>query len=137
MKAALCLSCGARLWKTRCRLEPRFRNKKKKKTSQCDASTPVEQMRRNSSTGVAAMMTQQSEASLCLHTTGGWCVCLCEGLFVCVWMCLHACVGIHNSFILLLFHSMNKAYNPIIAHRGRLIASLDLFMKVKEGWNLI
>lgn len=92
MKAAPCLSCGARLWKTRCRLGPRFRNEKKKKASQCDASTPVEQMRRNSSTGAAATMTQQSEASLCLHTAAGRCVCLCVGLFVCVSVDVPTCL---------------------------------------------
>lgn len=56
--------------------------KQKKKVSQCDASTPVEQMRRSGGTGAAAaLMTQQSEVRLCLHTP------LVDG--VCVRVCLY------------------------------------------------
>lgn len=78
----------ARLWKSCCALGPR---------SRCDASPPVQQERRNGSAGAAATMTQQFEASVCLHTTGTHCVCVCVGLFVHCCKCAYALVWAHTS----------------------------------------
>lgn len=61
----------------------------------------VLQTGRNSSTGAAAVMTQQSEASLCLHANAGRFCGSAWVLFVCVCVPMFLCGRAHNTLTLL------------------------------------
>lgn len=115
--AAKRLHCGARLWKSCCQWGPHFRNLKKEEgdeaaTAAEEESCPsVSRTSRNSSTGAAAMMTQQRKAKpLYPH-----CLTVLCGFYLYAFVCLCSRVGAHSTLISL--RSFAQAY--VMAHAKR------------------
>lgn len=113
-----CLSCGARLWKTCCRLGPRFRNlKERKRGKKRETALSVTHQLQSSRWGEAAAalvrlqwwLSNLRAASVSTPPTDGVCVCG----FICVCVCGFAYMLvwalIYNSFTLLSSHSTSKS----------------------------